>query len=120
LLQRQKPVFSKKTGFFRRGVSVLDIIHERKQGIVLSVQVVPRAPRNEILGIHGDALRIRLKAPPVEGAANAALIAFLAETLGIRQQQVEILSGHTSRRKSVLVSGLGKEQVARMLGERLR
>ncbi len=67
------------------------------------------------MGIHGDALRIRLQAPPVDGAANAALIAFLAETLGVRQRQVQILSGHTSRRKSVLVSGLGKEQVTEKL-----
>lgn len=96
---------------------MLDIIHERKQGVVLTVQVVPRSSRNEILGIHGDALRIRLKAPPVEGAANAALIVFLAETLGVHQRQVEILSGHASRRKSVLVSGLGKERVAQILEE---
>jgi uncharacterized protein (TIGR00251 family) len=94
---------------------VLDIIHERGQGVILTVQVVPRSSRNEIVGIHGDALRIRLQAPPVDGAANAALIAFLAETLGVRQRQVQILSGHTSRRKSVLVSGLGKEQVTEKL-----
>jgi uncharacterized protein (TIGR00251 family) len=99
---------------------VLDIIREKGQGVVLTVQVVPRASRNEVAGIHGDALRIRLQAPPVEGAANAALIAFLAETLGIRQRQVEILSGHSSRRKTVLVSGLGREQVARTLGDCVR
>src|SRR5512136_1622407 len=91
------------------------LIHEKGQGVILTVQVVPRAPRNEIVGIHGDALRIRLQAPPVEGAANAALIAFLAETLGVRQRQVEIVSGHTARRKTVLVSGLGLEQVTRIL-----
>ncbi len=96
-------------------VTVLDIIQERKQGVVLTVQVVPRSSKNEVVGIHGDALRIRLKAPPVEGAANAALIEFLAEVLGIRQRQVEILSGHAARRKSVLVSGLRKEQVAQLL-----
>jgi uncharacterized protein (TIGR00251 family) len=98
---------------------VLEIIHEKGQGVILTVQVVPRASRNEVVGIHGDALRIRLRAPPVDGAANAALIAFLAETLGVRQRQVEILSGHTSRRKSVLVSGLGKERVAQMLSDYL-
>jgi len=93
-----------------------DILHERKGGTVLAVQVVPRSSRNEVVGIHGDALRIRLKAPPVEGAANAALIAFLADMLGVPQRQVEILSGHSSRRKNVLVVGLGKEQVAQILG----
>ncbi len=101
-------------------MAVLDIIHERGQGVMLTVQVVPRASRNEVVGIHGDALRIRLQAPPVEGAANAALIAFLAETLGVRQRQVEILAGHAARRKSVLVSGLGKEQVAQRLEDCLR
>jgi uncharacterized protein len=96
---------------------VLDIVRERGPSVVLTVQVVPRSSRNEMVGIHGDALRIRLRAPPVEGAANAALIAFLAETLGVRQRQVEILAGHTSRRKRVQVSGLGKEQVVQRLSD---
>jgi uncharacterized protein (TIGR00251 family) len=96
-------------------VTVLDIIHETGQAVILTVHVVPRASKNEVVGIHGDALRIRLQAPPVEGAANAALVAFLAETLGVPQRQVEILSGHASRRKRVAVSGVGKEQVARRL-----
>ena len=94
---------------------MLDIIHQRDEGAVLTVQVVPRSSRNEIVGIHSDALRIRIKAPPVEGAANAALVAFLAKTLGVPRSQVEILSGHSSRRKTVLVSGLGREQLARLL-----
>ena len=91
------------------------VIREKGRDIVLTVQVVPRASKNAVVGIHGDALRIRLQAPPVEGAANAALIAFLAETLGIRPRQVEILSGHTSRRKTVLISGVPLEQVAQCL-----
>lgn len=92
------------------------ILREKGQGVILNVQVVPRASRNEVVGILGDALRIRLQAPPVEGAANDALIAFLAKMLGIRQRQVEILSGHASRRKTVVISGLSKDQVAQMLG----
>ena len=95
---------------------MLDAIREGKQGAILTVQVVPRSSKNEIVGIHGDALRIRLKAPPVGGAANAALIEFLAKTLGVPQSRVEILSGHSSRRKSVRFSGLGKERVTQMLG----
>jgi hypothetical protein len=92
-----------------------NILHEHGPGVILTVQVVPRASRNQIVGIHGDALRIRLQAPPVDGAANAALVAFLAEIFGLRQRQVEILSGHGSRRKTVLVSGLGKDQVVERL-----
>jgi uncharacterized protein (TIGR00251 family) len=102
-------------GWVSEGVTMLDIIHERGQGVTLTVHVVPRASRNEVVGIHGDALRIRLKAPPVEGAANAALVAFLAEALGLPQRQVEVLSGHASRRKRVAVTGLGKAEVARRL-----
>ena len=94
---------------------MLRVIREKGQGIALTVQVVPRASKNAVVGIHGDALRIRLQAPPVEGAANAALTAFLAETLGIRPRQIEILSGHTSRRKTVLISGVAREQVAQRL-----
>jgi uncharacterized protein (TIGR00251 family) len=96
---------------------VLGTVRERGKDVILTVQVVARSSRDEMAGIHGDALRIRLRAPPVEGAANTALIAFLAETLGVRQRQVEILSGYTSRRKTVLVSGLCKEQVVQKLSD---
>jgi uncharacterized protein (TIGR00251 family) len=85
---------------------VLGTVHERGKNVILTVQVVPRSSRDEMAGIHGNALRIRLRAPPVEGAANAALIAFLAETLGVRQ-----------RHKTVLVSGLRKEQVVQKLSD---
>jgi uncharacterized protein (TIGR00251 family) len=95
------------------------ITGQSKQGVTLAVHVVPRSARNEIAGIHGGALRIRLNAPPVQRAANAALIALVAKTLGVPQRQVEIISGHNSRRKVLAVSGLSKETVERRLAESL-
>lgn len=69
------------------------------------VQVVPRASRSEIVGEHDGTLRIRIAAPPVEGAANAELIKVLAKKFGVAKSNVEIVSGHSSRVKHVVVSG---------------
>jgi len=79
------------------------------------VRVVPRASKNEISGRHGEAVKIRLTAPPVEGAANEALISFLSEILGVRKGQIEILSGHASRDKIVCVVGLLPHDVEALL-----
>jgi uncharacterized protein (TIGR00251 family) len=88
---------------------------------VLAVQVTPRARKNEVAGwraVPGGALelRVRLTAPPVEGAANAALVAFLAETLGVRKSQVELVAGHSARHKRVRVTGLARAEVEARLG----
>ncbi len=88
-----------------------------KDGATFAVRVVPRASRNEIVGIHGDALKVRLTAPPVEGRANEALVAFLAKRLGVRKGQVEIVAGAASRRKMIRVSGVLTQEVEeRLLG----
>ena len=92
-------------------------ITEAEGGVTFAVRVVPRASKDEIVGIHGDALRIRLTAPPVEGRANEALIAFLAQRLGVRKSQVEIVAGATSRRKMIRVIGVSAHEVEeRLLG----
>lgn len=92
-------------------------ITEAGGGVAFAVRVVPRASRNEIVGVHGDALKVRLTAPPVEGRANEALIAFLAQWLGVRKSQVEIVAGATSRRKMIRVIGLLAQEVEeRLLG----
>ena len=96
------------------------IVRQSKDGVRVAVHVVPRSARNMIVGIHGGALRIRLNAPPVGGAANDALIAIVAKALGVPRRQVEIISGHTSRIKVVSVSGLTRDVVERKLAERLR
>jgi len=85
-------------------------------GVRLLLHVQPRASRTELAGRFGDALKIRIAAPPVDGAANEELVRFLAETLGVRAGAVEILSGETGRRKTVEVRGVTIEAVAGRLG----
>lgn len=78
---------------------------EAEDAIILTVHAQPGAKRTEAAGLHGDALKIRLAAPPVDGQANEALIAFLAEAFGVPKRQVELISGHASRGKRVRVIG---------------
>jgi uncharacterized protein (TIGR00251 family) len=80
-------------------------------GAVLSLRLVPRAANNAIVGPHGDALKIRLCAPPVDGAANTALIKFLSDALSIPRARVQILSGQTSRSKRVLLVGVNATDI---------
>ena len=86
-------------------------ISSAEGGAAFPVRVVPRASKNEISGRQGEAVKIRLAAPPVEGAANQALIDFLAEILEVRKRQIEILSGHASRDKLVCVVGLMPHEI---------
>jgi len=76
---------------------------DHKEGITFTVRVQPRSSRNRIEGRHGDALKIRLTARPVDDAANRMCIAFLAKALGVRKSSLSILSGHTSRTKRILL-----------------
>ena len=71
----------------------------------VDVRVQPRASRTEIVGLHGAALKVRLQAPPVEGAANEALVRLLAERLGVPRKAVRVVAGATSRAKTVEVDG---------------
>jgi uncharacterized protein (TIGR00251 family) len=71
--------------------------------------VQPRAKRTAVAGRYGDAIRIRLAAPPVDGAANEELVRFLAETLGVARRAVRITAGLTSRRKQVAIDGMSEE-----------
>jgi uncharacterized protein (TIGR00251 family) len=80
--------------------------NEEAAAVTLSVRIQPRASKNELLRREGGGLKIRLTAPPVDGAANEALIRFLADTLVVSKSQVEIISGHTSRDKIVRISGV--------------
>jgi len=80
-------------------------------GVRLSIRVQPRASRTEIAGIHGDALRVRLTAPPVDGAANDALIRFLADAFQIPVRAVTIVAGTSSRSKIVELQGVTEERV---------
>ncbi len=79
----------------------------RREGdaVTLTLHVQPGAKKTEIAGIHGDALKIRLAAPPIEGKANAALLAFLAEKFGVPLRNAVLKQGESSRRKVVSISG---------------
>jgi uncharacterized protein (TIGR00251 family) len=79
---------------------------EKDGSLTFKVQVVPRASRSEIVGEHNGALRIRLAAPPVDGAANEELVRILARAFGVARGFVAITAGHTSKNKQVRVSGV--------------
>jgi hypothetical protein len=83
----------------------------------LAIKAIPNAPRTEITGWLGAALKVKVHAPPVEGRANAALCEFLAETLGRPRRAVTVLRGDTSRQKLVRIDGLSLAEVqARLEG----
>lgn len=81
-------------------------VQETNGRVRLSVRVQPRAARSEIAGVHDDALKVRLTSPPVEGAANDALVKFLAETFAVARRAVRILAGEHSRSKIVEIEGI--------------
>ena len=77
-------------------------IEDKPYGIVFKVFVQPRSSKNSLAGLHGDALKIRLTAPPVDNAANKMCLKYLAKCLGVSGARLEIVSGHTGRSKRVL------------------
>ncbi len=81
----------------------------------IAVHVVPRSRSSEVAGEHGDAIRIRIAAPPEDGAANRELCRFLAERLRVPRRAVTITRGATGRRKTVEIDGLPTESVLRRL-----
>jgi uncharacterized protein (TIGR00251 family) len=83
--------------------------------VILNLHIQPGAKQTEVVGLHGDALKIRLAAPPVDGKANDALVAFLAKKLGAGRTAVEVISGQTSRAKRVRVGGITPTDVLKAL-----
>lgn len=81
----------------------IDFFQPHPEGFVLKVLVVPRSSKNMLVGRHGDTLKIKLTAPPVEGAANTLCLKFLASRLGLPRSSLEIVSGHAGRTKLILV-----------------
>jgi len=81
----------------------------RENTIVFNVKVIPRASRSEIVGEHAGALRVRIAAPPVDGAANEELMRLLAKQFGIRSSAVRILAGQNGRTKKVGIEGVSPE-----------
>ena len=92
-------------------------VSEKNGTLTFKVRVQPRATRTEIVGVHGDALKVRLAAPPVDGKANAALCAFVAKAAEVAPGRVSVVRGQTSRDKVVRVEGVEAEVVrAALLG----
>lgn len=87
-------------------------LRQSGEDAVLSLHVQPGAKKTEIAGEHGDALKIRLAAPPVDGKANDCLVAFLAERLGMPKSRIVLESGQTSRTKRVRIVGLAAAAAA--------
>lgn len=85
------------------------------QGVTLTLHIQPGAKKTEVAGEHGEALKIRLHAPPVEGQANTHLITFLAQRLGVPKAAVTLISGATSRAKRVRVADVDAVQVRQAL-----
>jgi len=90
-------------------------IQETPEGVIFKVIVQPRGSKNEIVGLQGDALKIRLTAPPVEGAANKMCIEFLAKSLKVRKSDVEIVRGQRSRTKKMLVRSARRKKIESLL-----
>ena len=78
---------------------------------ILQVHVIPNARRDVVVGKHGDALKIKLRAPPIEGKANVALLRFLAEQLKLPRNAIVLKSGEKSRDKTIQIHGLSKEDM---------
>jgi len=83
-------------------------IVEKDGALTFSIRVVPRASRSEVVGIHDGALKIRIASPPVDGAANAEIVRFLAKTFGVSKSDIFIISGETSKNKRIKVENLSK------------
>ena len=81
----------------------------------LSIRIQPRASKNAVERLADNSLKIKLTAPPVDGAANEALIRFLADRFAVARSLVEIVSGHTARNKIVRISGISDSDVERLL-----
>jgi uncharacterized protein (TIGR00251 family) len=92
------------------------VIRQSDTGVLLQVRVQPRASVARVEGVQGERLRLRVTAPPLEGAANAACIALLAKALGIRRAQVHLQAGEKSRDKLFRITGLTAAEVAAVLG----
>ena len=90
---------------------------ERDGALIFAVRVVPRASRSQVAGEHDGALRVRVTAPPVDGAANEELVRTLARALNVPARDVEITGGHSSRLKQVRVLNATRERLERLVKE---
>lgn len=91
-------------------------IKEKNGCLFVRIHLQPRASKNEIAGIHGDSIKLRLTSPPVDGAANSHTIEFFAKKLGVQKSKITIVSGEKSRHKTLKVAGISLEEAVTALG----
>jgi len=93
----------------------MDAVTECDGGVLVRIHAQPGARRSQIVGLHGDAIKVKLAAPPVDGRANGELCRFLAAALGARSGAVELVSGESNRAKRVRISGVSVDDVLRLV-----
>lgn len=76
---------------------------QTKDCILIKVHIVPNSSKTQIVGTHGDRLKLKIKAPPVDGKANEEIVSFLSKTLNIKKNQIELMTGQTSKSKNLLI-----------------
>ena len=89
----------------------MSFLHEDPAGVLLTLHVIPNAPKTQIIGPHGDSLKIKIHAPPVDGKANQEIICFFAELFKIPKSRVILVSGETSKAKRLRLEGLDAAEV---------
>jgi uncharacterized protein (TIGR00251 family) len=91
-------------------------VRDTAQGAQFALRVQPRASRNAIAGVMGEAVKLAITAPPVDGKANQAVVEYLAELFQVSKSSIAIVSGETGRNKLIAVRGLNADQVRKALG----
>lgn len=91
------------------------MFQETTEGVIITLHVLPNAPKSEVVGEYNGALKVKIKAPPVDGKANKAIIEFFSELLNVAKNKIEILKGDKSKHKRVLVRGLTAAGILRCL-----
>jgi len=88
-----------------------------ENSVNIQVQIQPKSSQNQIVGLHDGRLKIKIAAPPVDGKANESLIEFLAKTFKISKSNIEILKGHTSKLKTIKLSGISENTYRSIIGK---
>lgn len=96
-------------------ISVPYLTAQADGSVLLRIHVQPRAANNQVAGLQGEALKLRLSAPPVEGKANKAVLAYLAELLNVPKKALSLKSGQASRQKTIRITGTSEEIIRQLL-----
>jgi uncharacterized protein (TIGR00251 family) len=91
------------------------LLSDGKEGTILILRIIPGAKKDQVEGLHGDALKLRITAPPVDGKANKQLLKFLAKALGLRSRDLEIIGGAKGRNKRIHIHAIRPEKALAQL-----